>query len=127
MILLGIDIGRKRTGVAYADTSAGFVMALDTVKHTTTEEIVDRLVVMATKKKAGEIIVGLPKLPQGKEGSQAQHVRAVADLLQKRLSIPVTFMDERYTSLGATWDCDTDAKAACDLLSVALDQRKTSY
>lgn len=127
MILLGIDIGRKRTGVAYADTSAGFVMALDTVKHTTTEEIVDRLVVMATEKKAGEIIVGLPRLPQGEEGAEAHHVRAVADLLQKRLSIPVTFIDERYSSLGATGDTDVDAKAACDLLSVVLDQRETSY
>lgn len=127
MILLGLDIGTKRTGVAYADTSAGFVMALDTIHHTTVDELLARVVQIANEKKASEIIVGLPRLPQGDEGSQATFVRSVVESLKAKISVPLTLVDERYSSYGAGAGTDPDAKAACEMLSLALDMRKKGY
>jgi putative Holliday junction resolvase len=127
MILLAADIGTRRTGIALADTEADFVMALDTIRHAADDELVSRLTTIVKERKASELIVGLPRLPQGEEGSQAEHVRGIVDLLKKTLSIPVTLVDERYSSLGSPKGSDPDAKAACDLLTVVLGQRKKGY
>ncbi|MBP9850657.1 MAG: Holliday junction resolvase RuvX [Candidatus Peribacteraceae bacterium] len=127
MTLLGIDAGTRRTGVAFADTKAGFVMALDTIKHKTPEELVVRITELAKAKNASEIIMGLPRLPQGEEGRQAGLVRELAAALEKALGIPVQLIDERYSSQGGAHGTDPDAKAACEMLSVVLDQRKKDY
>lgn len=126
-VLLGIDAGTRRTGVAFADTKAGFVMALDTIKHTTPEELVTKISELAQSKNASEIIMGLPRLPQGEEGKQAGLVRELAVMLEKALGIPVQLVDERYSSQGVLRGQDPDAKAACEMLSVVLDQRKKDY
>ncbi len=126
-ILLGLDAGTRRTGVAFADTKAGFVMALDTIRHSTPEELVDKIVVLAKQKNASEIIIGLPRLPQGEEGKQAGLVRQLVDLLKNSLALPITLIDERFSTHGTVQGTDPDAKAACDMLSVVLDQRKKDY
>lgn len=102
-------------------------MALDTIRHKTAEELVTRITELATAKHASEIIIGLPRLPQGEEGKQAHLVRDLAALLQKALDLPITLIDERYSTHGAAPGTDPDAKAACEMLSVVLDQRKKDY
>lgn len=126
-VLLGLDAGTRRTGVAFADTKAGFVMALDTVTHSSVDEQVKKISELVKAKNVSEIILGLPRLPQGEEGSQARLVRSLAETLQKTLSIPITLIDERYSTRGAERGVDPDAKAACEMLSVVLDQRKKGY
>ena len=126
-VLLGIDAGTRRTGVAFADTKAGFVMALDTIRHKTPEELVTRITELAKAKHASEIIIGLPRLPQGEEGRQAHLVRDLVELLKNALSLTITLIDERYSTHGTASGVDPDAKAACEMLSVVLDQRKKDY
>ncbi len=123
-ILLGIDAGTRRTGVAFADTKAGFVMALDTIRHRSIEELVNRIVLLAKQRNASEIVIGLPCLPQGDEGKQAVLVRELAEILKKTLGLPVTLIDERYSTYGTQPGTDPDAKAACEILSVVIDQRR---
>lgn len=126
-ILLGVDAGTRRTGVAFADTKAGFVMALDTIHHTSAEELVDRIVQLVKQRKVDEVIIGLPRLPQGDEGKQAILVRELAEVLRKTLQIPVTLIDERYSTFASEGGTDPDAAAACSMLSVIVDQRKKGY
>jgi|AntRauTorckE6833_2_1112554.scaffolds.fasta_scaffold139090_1 putative Holliday junction resolvase len=121
--LLAADIGKRRTGLALADTKAGFIMALDTLHHTSDVELIDLLAKAVKTRKVDEIIIGLPLLPQGKEGEQAAYVRSVATLLGQSVSAPIEFMDERYTSPRNGQPYDPDATAACALLSVALSRR----
>ncbi len=125
--LLGIDAGTKRTGIAFADTKAGFVMALDTIRHSSQENLVQRIVELVQEKKISEIILGLPRLPQGDEGSQALLVRAIAEKLKKVIAIPITLIDERYSSYSSDAGIDPDARAACEMLSVVVEQRKKDY
>ena len=120
--LLAADIGKRRTGLALADTKAGFIMALETVKHADEAELVKEITKIVAKHNIVEIIVGLPLLPQGKIGEQALYIQHVSDLLQEAVHIPVTLIDERYTTPKST-EFDKDASAACSILSTVLDQR----
>ncbi len=121
--ILALDIGTKRTGLAYAQTGQGFVMALDTVRHDSTDELIALLRSIAQGKKIGELVVGLPRLLSGAEGKQAGLVRKTADAIAAALNLPVTFVDERFTS-GAGERVDPDARAACAILTIALEKRK---
>jgi len=121
--LLALDIGTKRTGLAYAETGQGFVIALDTVRHDSTDELIALLRPIAQGKKVGELVVGLPRLLSGAEGKQAALVRKAADAIAAALKLPVTFVDERFTS-GAGERVDPDARAACAILTIVLNQRE---
>ena len=122
--LLALDIGNRRTGVAFADESSGYIIALDTVRHHTEQELIDAVIPIVQHRTIAELIIGLPRLPQGEEGSQAMVARNIGEALSQSLSIPVMYVDERFTSMNRVKGTDPDAQAACTLLSIVLDQRK---
>lgn len=121
MRILGLDLGKRRTGVAFADTGPGFVMALDTIKHWTTEELITALQQIITVKKVESLAIGLPRLPDGSEGEQVAYVRSVAGLIGTATQLPIQFIDERYSSYGTTKE-NADAKAACSIVEIAMNQ-----
>lgn len=123
MHLLSLDIGTRRTGVAYGDTDHDFVMALDTIQHTSDEELVKRIVEICREKKIDEIIIGLPILLGGEEGSQAIKVRSVSGKIEEAVKLPVSFLDERYSSTSSDKKM-VDAQAALELLQIALQRRR---
>lgn len=125
-LLLAADIGRRRTGLAVADTVAGFVMSLATLHHKSDTELVAGILKVVSEKKIAELIVGLPLLPQGEEGEQSSFVRGVAAELGKQSGLPVTLLDERY-STNTKDGTDPDARAACELASVAVQQRQKGH
>jgi putative holliday junction resolvase len=120
-MLLALDIGRRRTGVAYADTAVGVPLALDTLVHASTEEWMMAIRSIVTEKKIDRIVVGLPLLPSGEEGEQAHFVREWAAVLAARTGAPLSFLDERYTTPGSG-DADGDAAAAVELMHMALQR-----
>jgi RNase H-fold protein (predicted Holliday junction resolvase) len=69
-----------------------------------------------------QLIIGLPLLPSGQEGEQVQIVRAYVAALEP-LSLPVSFLDERYTT--PTHHADGDAAAAMTILSLFIERRGT--
>lgn len=122
--LLALDIGNRRTGVAFADEKSGFVMALETLRHNSEDSLLDQVNALVKRRGISELIIGLPRLPQGGDGSQARKISMLAERLERELSLKVILVDERYTSFPREKGIDTDAQAACALLSVVLDQRK---
>lgn len=126
MHLLGLDLGTRRTGVAFADTVSGFIVALDTISHKDIQELCTKLKGIIEAKKISELIIGLPRLLDGTEGSQSEIVRGFAEVLETTFMLPVTFIDERFSSMDATKK-SADAKAACSILEVVISQRKNQY
>jgi putative holliday junction resolvase len=122
--VLALDIGKRRTGIAFGDTKAGMLAALDTVSHKTIEELIDKLKPIIKTKHTTKLYVGMPLLLDGTEGEQARFVRDTVDVLSKSLNLPVECIDERYTSGVTHQNQDPDAKAACALLGVVLDRER---
>lgn len=127
MNLLALDIGLKRTGVAFGETGSGIVMALDTVLHDTAEELVTKVNELVKHRKIEKLIVGLPLLLSGEKGSQAEKVLEVVEMMKKATGIPVQLIDERYTTTHqkTAYRSDSDAKSACTILSIAMDRKNS--
>lgn len=117
---LALDIGLRRTGVAYLDDAVGVVLPVETIVHDSfdaLEEAVRRVIV---ERAIDSVVIGLPLLPGGGEGEQARTVRAFADRLLAR-GIPCSFLDERYSTPREPVG-DKDAAAACLLLQAAASR-----
>ncbi|NOS66747.1 MAG: Holliday junction resolvase RuvX [Candidatus Peribacteraceae bacterium] len=128
MRYLALDIGTRRTGVAYLDTEVGIALPLDTVVHTSEKDLMAALGKIFEARRPDRIVIGLPLLPGGTEGSQAQHSRKIG-LLIEGMGFPTEYCDERHTSPRPsqhknalpTQKIDGDATAACSLLSQKID------
>ena len=99
--LLGLDIGRKRIGLAIYDAAEGIVRGLDTLQRKTREEDLQRLARLARERKASAFVSGLPVNMDGTEGPQAKFVRDFCLRLERASGVPVLFQDERLTSVEA--------------------------
>jgi putative Holliday junction resolvase len=122
MRILGLDIGRRRTGASFVDETIGFALAMDTIESTDEADLVAQILQICDEKDIDLIVLGLPLLPSGKEGAQTSFVRLIGDRLEAA-TMPVEFLDERYTTDKRS-ESDGDAKAAIQLLTTFLDRNK---
>lgn len=99
--LLGLDIGRKRIGLALYDPAEGIVRGLDTLQRKTRAEDLIRLARLAQERRASAFVSGLPLNMDGSEGPQAKFVRDFCSRLESVSGLPVRFQDERLTSVEA--------------------------
>lgn len=94
--ILGIDYGRKRTGVAVTDPLqivAGAIGTLPT--HTVLQFIKDYV----AKEEVELIVVGLPTQLNGEPSESMRYITPFVNSLRKQLpDIPVQMYDERFTS-----------------------------
>ena len=120
MRLLSVDVGSRRTGIAFFDESVGIPLPLDTVEHETLDDLLIAVKRILSERSVGTVIVGLPLLLSGKEGEQCTYVRDFLGLLEKE-AIPFRLIDERYTTPNSR-QFDGDAAAACTLLQMALER-----
>jgi putative Holliday junction resolvase len=94
--IIGIDYGRKRTGVAVSDPLGMFATALETVPSA---DIMDYLKNYMKREKVSAIVVGYPVTLDNKPSEGAKFVDQFLNLLRKHLpQIPVVLEDERFTS-----------------------------
>jgi len=121
MRLLALDIGKRRTGVAFFDEATGVPLPLDTLTHTSTDELLTLIETLVRERKIDRLIVGLPLLPSGKDGAQSEYVRSVAESLKER-GMAVSLMDERYSNPTDSTK-NRDAYAAWNLLQTAVSKK----
>jgi putative Holliday junction resolvase len=99
--LLGLDLGRKRIGLALYDPAEGIVRGLDTLQRKTRDEDLNRLARIAQERRASAFVSGLPLNMDGSEGPQAKFVRDFCSRLEGVSGLSVHFQDERLTSVEA--------------------------
>ncbi len=99
--LLGLDVGERRIGVAVGDPASGRVRALATIRRGDPEHDAATLRRIAEEHGAAELVVGLPLSLDGSEGPQAAATRRWADEVGPFLRLPVSWRDERGTSVDA--------------------------
>lgn len=95
--LLGLDVGRRRIGLAVSDplrvaaTGAGVV-------DRQAGGWLDRIVEVARLHQVVGLVVGLPRRTDGRLGPEAEGIQRVGRRLEARLALPVVYWDERLTT-----------------------------
>lgn len=122
--ILALDIGTRRTGVSYAEVPPGVPVVLPTLRHASSHALLQHVARLLRERKIDQLVIGLPLLSSGHEGKQAKHVRALLPSFLD-FGVPVATIDERYSSHSLVAQ-DTDAAAACAILTVFLDRMPPS-
>ncbi len=96
---IGIDYGRKRTGIAASDPLCIFASALDTIQ---TAKLIEYLKNYAQNENIKAFVVGYPVNMNGRPSEAAKDVDAFLKQLARQFpDIPVMLEDERFTSVLA--------------------------
>ena len=97
--ILAIDYGKKRVGLAVTDPLKIIAGGLTTVEASQT---IDFLKKYTAENDVEQIVVGLPKTVKNTPSESMNYIRPFVGRLKKELpDIPVTFYDERFTSVLA--------------------------
>ncbi len=101
MIIMSVDLGNARTGIAVSDKSESFAFPKEVITEYNRERLVDRVAVAAKNYGAELLVVGLPKNMDGSLGWRAQECTETAELIKEKTNIPVVMWDERCTTVMA--------------------------
>ena len=124
--VIGIDYGRRRTGLAASDPLGIFASALDTVDST---KLIDYLNNYTQKERIVHFVIGYPVNMDGKPSEAQADVDRFLKVLEKAFpGIPVTLEDERFTSVlahramidGGMKASQRRDKASVDKISAAI-------
>jgi putative Holliday junction resolvase len=98
MRILGIDTGERRVGFALSDPLGITAQGLETLDARSGTDVVGHVEELVGRFGVEEIVVGHPVGLAGQRGSSARRAEELAAVLGKRLKIPVTLWDERFSS-----------------------------
>ena len=99
--LLGVDLGERRIGLAVGDSESSRVNPLTTLRRGDPERDAATIARVCEEQRIDEIVVGLPLNMDGSEGPQATLTREWAAAVAPLLRVPLTWHDERLTSVTA--------------------------
>jgi putative Holliday junction resolvase len=99
---LALDLGDVRIGVAISDPLAFTAQPLETISRVGPRKDVLFIADLARVREVGTVIIGLPLLLSGEEGTKAVEAREFAEQLRRRLpGVRVLLWDERLTTVEA--------------------------
>ncbi|KIC25472.1 MULTISPECIES: Holliday junction resolvase RuvX [unclassified Leisingera] len=134
--LMGLDLGTKTIGVAVSDRIGAVATPLETVKRKKFSADAARLLEIIQARDISGILLGLPRNMDGTEGPRCQSTRAFARNLGQLTDLPISFWDERLSTVAAEkalLEADTTRKrraevidhvAASYILQGALDRMR---
>ena len=99
--LMGLDIGTRTIGVAVSDTTRRVATPLETIRRTKFSADAAVLAQRMQARRIGGLVLGLPRNMDGSEGPRAQSTRAFARNLAGLVEVPITFWDERLSTVAA--------------------------
>jgi putative Holliday junction resolvase len=100
--LLGIDFGERRVGLALSDPSGTIASPLETIRRRLGKRMpLAALERVAREHEVDRVVVGLPLDLTGHETDWCAEIRAAGEELARRLDVPVSYVDERMTSVRA--------------------------
>lgn len=132
--LFGLDLGEKTIGVAVGDPGHRIATPVTTIRRSKFGEDAKKLLALIDERQIGGLVIGLPLNMDGSEGPRCQSVRQFANNLAKLRDLPMTFWDERLSTVAVTRDMLTadlsrakrakivDQSAAAFILQGAFDR-----
>ncbi len=138
MIIIGVDIGKTKTGVSICDENQILASPLCTIKEKDNDNLAKKIIEISNLKNAKKIILGYPKNMNGTLGPSAKNV----EYLQKKIhkiskNLEIILWDERLTTVCAQknftfvgrksikYKDKIDKASACLILQNYLDYLKS--
>ena len=130
----GLDLGTKTIGLSVSDHMRSIASPLETIKRQKFTQDAEYLLSICKGRALCGLIFGLPRNMDGSEGPRAQSTRAFAHNLFQKTDVPISFWDERLSTIAAEkalLEADTTRKrrsevidhvAASYILQGALDR-----
>lgn len=101
MIIMSVDLGKARTGIAVCDKTEFLASPYKVIFEKSPQKLPEKVAEAAKETKAELIVVGLPKNMDGTEGESARNARAFAQKLTEITEIETVMQDERGTTITA--------------------------
>ena len=101
MIIMSVDLGKARTGLAVSDASGTFAFPKEVKTEYHTDRLVEKVCAKAKEFGAEHIVVGYPKNMDGTLGERAQECAAIAEQIKTTSGIETVLWDERCTTVTA--------------------------
>lgn len=117
--LIGLDLGEKTIGVAVSDSFRSVATPLETVRRKKFGIDAARLNEIIVQRRIGGLVLGLPRNMDGSEGPRCQSTRAFARNFDKLSPMPITFWDERLSTVAAEralLEADTTRKRRAEVI-----------
>lgn len=117
--LAGLDFGDKTIGVAVSDGLLSVASPLETIRRRKFTLDAEVLLAILTRRDIGGIVIGLPRNMDGSEGPRCQKSRAFARNLSNLTELPITFWDERLSTVAAEralLEADTSRKRRAEVI-----------
>jgi putative Holliday junction resolvase len=136
MVILALDVGEARIGVAVSDPTGMLATPRGVIRRRSTAAAIEAITRAVADVGAEQVVVGLPISLDGALHAQARRVQAFADRLRVHLRVPVTYWDERLSTVTAAEALRAagvrperireriDAAAAAVILQEYLDHRR---
>jgi putative Holliday junction resolvase len=96
--VFALDIGEKRIGIASSDELEIIAAPFGFVER---KEGVEELGKIFKSKNAEKVVIGMPYLPSGGLGSQAEDVKKFIEEFKQKIDLPVVLENEVLTSKEA--------------------------
>lgn len=126
MIIMSVDLGKARTGVAVCDGGERFAFPRGVITEYNETRLAEKVAAAAEENRAELIVAGLPKNMDGSSGFRADECRKQAALIGKISGIPVVMWDERcttqaaYTVLNASGTYGKKRKQSVDAVAAVM-------
>ena len=101
MRALGLDIGKRRIGVAVSDPLGLIARPVETVRNVSLNVDIERITQIARELEAELIVVGDPLHMSGDAGAMSNRAHKFGALLEEASGLPVEYCDERLTTVEA--------------------------
>ena len=124
--LLAFDYGEKRIGVALGNSITRSARALETIPNRSVDFRFAQITRLVGEWQPVGFVVGMPVHPDGEEQPMIKLAKRFGNQLHGRYGLPVTWVDERYSSIAAqdagASDDVLDAEAARIILQQFFDE-----
>ena len=97
----GLDLGDKTIGVALSDLRRVVASPVETIRRVKFTVDAESLLALLAARGAQGIVLGLPLNMDGSSGPRVQSTQAFAKNLERLTPLPITFWDERLSTVAA--------------------------
>ncbi len=138
MIIMSIDLGLARTGLAICDKSETLAYPLKVISEKSRDALAKKISEQASESHVELIVIGFPKNMDGSIGNSAKGALNFEKILKNYTNTKTIFWDERQTTISAAMNLNEinvrgekrkkiiDAVSAVIILESYLSYRKNS-